>query len=658
MKSNMKARQVGRGSWRVGYLIALLGLLALVQRSRASVFRNSKHSVMSEGVWDDSKDAPVAVNAQSRLDTHRVAQSTGILPYPDNLVRPGIHNNSFIVVLPVGQSRVISDVVVSDLYNGKLYSCKQKQLGCKLSMVQEGFVVSFDTDVTVPLADLIVYRTLSRLLADGETRVLQDTSNFRIKNVAIMKGSWLATAAYVLQILVYIFRLPFSIFLFWKYPYISLLMDQVATHFTVLSLFRGPFIALPEVVLQMVAHTKILPFFFKNPFEQWDAYSVRCATKPLHSSHDLYCDFLDNYGQNVIALVGIALVTTLIHFSLAWALKSSKVTGKTRKFLFVVRKYYGPMFLVAKLDANHIEIIMFSLINYSVTNKSSTKWIVGVCLSSVIFLALLCYSGLVTLTNLQIFKLRKGTAKVLPVAGQTLETEVHAIDSESDKKESGARVNSSHQPTHTDPQYFQNPWKRLTQHVHQNTQEPQQLWGIFLHSAKYLRSIGLCVLVLNDIKSPVTQLLVAIAIESVYLAYMILANNKLAPLEYAISWLLQLLSTVYLILKVISTDVTLSLPEIHWTNAWVMTGLLAGIVIFGLIVCILSIFGIWYPQLVFWTKEVKRDLVVYLDVQESPEVDGGKLEMVDSKTSNPVLGGQKLDDLDDPKESKVEAVSL
>lgn len=658
MRSGTKARQVPRASCRVGYLVALLGLLALTQGARASVFTNAKHSVMAEGVWEDPKDAPVSQQPQSTSDNHRVAQSTGIVPYPENLVRPGIHNNSFIVVLPAGQSRVVSDVVVSDLYNGKLYSCKQKQLGCKLSFVAEGFVVSFDTDVRVPLADLIVYRTLSRLLVDGETRVLQDTSTFRIKNVAIMKGSWLTTAAYVLQILVYIFRLPFSVFLFWKYPYVSLLMDQVATHFTVLSLFRGPFVALPEVVLQMVAHTKVLPFFFKNPFEQWDASSVRCATKPLHSSHDLYCDFLDNYGQNVIALAGIALVTTLIHFCLAWALKSSKVTGKTRKFLFIVRKYYGPMFLVAKLDANHIEIILFSLINYSVTDKSSSKWIVGVCLSCVMFLALLCYSGLVTFTNLQIFKLRKGTAKVLPVAGQTLETEVHAIDSDSDRKESAARVNGSHQPTHTDPQYFQNPWKRLTQHVHQNTQEPQKLWGIFLHSAKYLRSIGLCVLVLNDIKSPVTQLLIAIAIESVYLAYMILANNKLAPLEYTTSWLLQLLGTVYLIMKVISTDVTLSLTEVHWTNAWVMTGLLSAIVVFGLVVCILSIFGIWFPQLFFWTKEVKRDLVVYLDVQESPEVDGGKLELVDSKTSNPVLGSQKPDDLDDPKESKVEAVSL
>ena len=151
---------------------------------------------------------------------------------------------------------------------------------------------------------------------------------------------------------------------------------------------------------------------------------------------------MDNYGQNIIAFGGIALVTTLIHFGLLWALKSSRVKGKVRQVLFIIRKYYGPMFLVAKLDANHLEIILFTLINYSITSTSSSKWIVGVVLSSLLFAGLLCLAGLVTFTNFQIFKLRKGTHKVLPVNHDhhnhghqvPLDTEVQAIDSGSGKE--------------------------------------------------------------------------------------------------------------------------------------------------------------------------------------------------------------------------------
>src|SRR3990167_237992 len=639
-------------------LLLLLFIMFVVQMCvHCTGFRNIHNNVMADDVIDQPKIGNHPVNERNS----RVTQSGGMVVWPENLVRPGIHNNSFLIILPVGQSRKISEVVVNDIYNTKSYQCSKKELGCSYNLVDDGLLIRFDTDIQVPLGEIIISRSAARLLAeDGHRQLQEDTSVLRVPNFALMKGSWVRTASYVMQIIVFIFRLPFSVFMFWKYPFISLLMDQVATHFTILSLFRGPFVAVPEVILQMVSHTKILPFFFANPFEQWEPATVRCVPKPMHASHELYCSFFDNYGQNIIALGGIALVTTLIHFCIGCALKSSKVKGKLRTILSVIKKYYGPVFLVAKLDANHMEVIMFSLINYSVTDTSSTKWIVGVSLSGVLFLGLLGFSGWVTITNLQIFKLRRGNTRVLPLPNSQhpIDTEVQALDEPASASRKGpTRVNS--EAVHSDPKYLSNPWKKLTLYVHQNTQESENLWEIFWFAAKYIRTIGLCVLVLNDLKNPVVQILIGIAIEALYLIYLIAANNRLAPLEYIVSWLQQLCSITYLIMKVISTDVTLTVSEVHWTQAWVMGGLLSAMVVFGILTCLLSIAAVWYKPLVYWTKQAKPDLIVYLDAPEAEEPSPGvQLDDMQSRTGSAMHVVEKPNEIEEGRESKVEAIPL
>ena len=537
-------------------------------------------------------------------------------------VRIKLSSGSVNIPLGPDQSRVIDKIIVTDLLEGKQYT--GDELGCKTEITDEGFKFTFVTQTKITKGRLRIERRESRrMLSNMNQRILLDASPITIDGFVLVKSSWFTSLNVGFQVIISMLRLPFSVVMFMKYPWTAMIFDRLVTQMTILSLFQGPTLVYPKTMLQMMSELKVLPFRFTNPFESWNSNTLSCTPPDEYASVGLYCSFLDNYGQNVITLFGILLLVLTVHFVIKCMLRNKQLSEEKKKELEKFQLYYGPMFLIAKLDANHLEVVLFSLVSWAVSSGES-KAVIGILLAVFAFMGYVGLAFIKTKILQQEVKKRLGSSVGPKGLFANKKSDSELFKAATLRKPASSRNEATpsmgQQDLLTLSESFNVHPRKMLRYSFDLCRCPGALPSVLIEAVKYLRALLLCILVLNQLKTAWVQSLLAVLLESAYLAYLVKYEIKYFSFERYTQIALQGLTIFYLILKAISTSDGLSDTGRYVALSNIMAVVLTFMVIIPIILAMICLLGLIYSYMP-GTPEPKPEHET-VGTSEKPEMAG------------------------------------
>ena len=563
--------------------------------------------------------------------TKRLDCALTLTPWPKERVRKEpLHNLVELLFETIADPKPTYTVKVVDLDTGKVYSCYE--VGCTTKWSQNVLQTSFETNVRVARGQLLFFKTkTSRLLqaADvGHHRLLGDESKelIVIDDFQMMQEGWFFPMTKIVQILIFLFRTFGSMMVFTTSPVSAMLLEWVITHCMLLGLYLGPYLTTSELALQILGQIKIIWYWYPNPFSDWDSNTLTCAPRPNHGNHGLVCSFLDNYGQNAAGFAGLAVFLYLFHHLSGWMCGSPKSsTGEKDGFQEAVSSF-GLTYWIAKLDANQLEITMYMVVSYSLADSSS-KSVVGLVLASVLFLFFIGVAVGKTVLLLKALNrpqiVSNSSEPADPTHLNAKIAYVHPI------------VSTGSVPTSQSlqkPKYQQ--WLEYTLVGIKPITRKLQAAGPGL---KVLRTVAICVLLLNHITSPVLQLSVGLGIEAAYFCSLFVTRTEEMWFDFYGSAAVQLLVVIFMALRLFSVGESIPVQQ----NQGQIATLLTLVVLTMLLVAFGSIFTAFFSMGVESRAsrlERKRDIKKYRFEFEQSE---NKLQVID-ELATPTISSQQM----------------
>ena len=374
-----------------------------------------------------------------------------------------------------------------------------------------------------------------------------------------MKQSRLKSFGFAMRVIVGILRLPLSLALFWKYPHFAMLMDHMVTHLRVYSLFGKPYMAYVEVVFQSVSESRVLPFNFANPFEHWNPSTLQCTGFSGIRSKNLNCSWFDNYGENLIGLLSVALLALILVKTGRYLSTRPDLLPWQKQVLAVVERDYGFKFVISKIDANHLEIITMTFVAYCAADHTS-KSVIGIIVSTVGLITLAVFTKMLTEESLRMYQ-AKPDSRPASAAGQPANNKLQLIvDTHSSRSARPPSVASLH--PHTPAKQDQLipddlPVAEAAQFVFDRSTFPATAWSHYFLAARYVRALLLAVFA-TTVRSSVEQVVLSVLLESAYLAVLILFDFRGTRLERLFYTGVHSLMLLHLILRAVATSSGLS----------------------------------------------------------------------------------------------------
>ena len=448
--------------------------------------------------------------------------------------------------------RPLFDVKVVDLNSGRVFGCGE--VGCVQRWEPGVLRLTFDSEVQVTRGLLMIIPVRqTRLLGTYTNSTRRELASMEpefmvVQDFQLVKRGWFFSWTTVTQLVVWLFRTLGSLLLFGRYPVTAMAMDWFVTHSVLLALYLGPFLTTSELALKIVGQVKLVWYWYPNPFHQWDPATLGCTARPGHGTHGLLCSFFDNYGQNVIGFAAMGVLMALLHCLAGWMLRRVDQNSKISQTCRALRERYGTKYMIAKLDANQLEILMYVLISYSLADSSS-KSVVGLVLATVLllFFALVTVGRSWVLWSIHSARTSTRITQVsLPVATQehqNLSNPSHIRASPTTEKPSRHTI------------------RELLGYSQVNTPLVSRNLQILGPLFRFLRTLAVCILLLNHSTDASTQLVIGILLETAYLVSLIFTRTDQWWVEFYGAVGLQALVVLFLILKAVSTDK--HIPRIH-----------------------------------------------------------------------------------------------
>ena len=481
--------------------------------------------------------------------------------------------------LPFGarESSNFVAITLEDASDNRVYSCAE--LRCAYSIKNEKLKFEFNTDITIKKGKLKIDRgadakktSIIESSSHRNSRLLQELANYPIviDGISLMKQSRLSTAAFATRVIVGIFRLPMSLLVFWKFPHLAMMMDHMVTHLKVYSLMSQPYMAYVEVVFQSVSDSKILPFNFDNPFEHWNANTLDCEGFVGLKSKNMYCSFFDNYGENIIGIASVILTCVILVILSKQMLQNSNMTASPRNFWGTISRYYGLHFVISKIDANHLEIALMTLIAYATADHSS-KSVIGIIFGTVVLIAFGFVARHVTNAASRVYQsTTPATVQANSAPKSNTEQALNPVESESDI----ALDNE------------------IATFVLSESTTPSNKWSVYFFAARYIRAL-LLVIFVATVRDPVDQIVLIVILESVYLVALILLDFRGSKLERFFHIAMHGVILAHLICRAIATSKTLSVDALQSSLATAIVVFLMIYVFAHVVACILVLIGIF-----------------------------------------------------------------
>ena len=506
------------------------------------------------------------------------------------VIRMKLSSGSVTIPLGPDQSRVIDSITAYDLLAGKTYT--GAQLGVSITSDSAGLSLKFTTPVQIQKGRLRIDRkpTASRRLSE-QGRLLIDAAPIVIEDFVLIQASWLTSLAEALSVILSILRLPASIFLFWKYPWTAMAVDMMATQVTYLGLLDGDSLAYPRLIFEMVASIKILPFRFTNPFLSWSQSTTACTPIDSYAALGYYCSWLDNYGENFIALLSITLITFGLHFSLGYALQKMQPGTKAAKAVTAVQKSYGPIFAIAKLDANHLEVIIFAIANYA-RGATGSKGVLSVLFGTLFVLMIVMIGFLKAKVYCSSYN-----SEGAPSSQSAYQDRMNPETTSLQPSASGAQKPNEAKSLVVPREGSTILGKILESlsYISQNRDLPNNLGSVLYYVLQYSRSLILAILTINLTKTVWVLLMLAAILEVIYILYLSKCSNFQVRLERYSQLALHSLTVLYLFLKAISTSEKLSATVRYSGFSNLLAVVLLMIIMVPVILVFCAVIDIFYP---------------------------------------------------------------
>src|SRR3990167_8983024 len=425
-------------------------------------------------------------------------------------------SNTFGLTFGPNQSRTIHAVEVRDLNTQTLFSCAQ--LDCKYSWKGALLRISFTPSVTVTDGDIII-------------------PNIKLTQTPGYIG-WVTTG----QVLLFLLRTVGSVLLFPKYPKLAMLPDLLITMSFILCAFLGPVILIADSAFELVGQIKILWFRMDSLVENWDTDTLSLSTAPNTWKYPIFCGFLDNYSQNTVGFLALALLLTVAGYLARRVTQNKQSSPRLLAIATIVEKHYGTKFWLAKMYANSLEIMLYSLISFDKADASS-KSIIGIMLAAVFVGAQVWLAVGATLITVN----QSGTTDFTETArpyeqrpDTIMMTETHPLST------------SSPPQTKFTEKAFRALGFGWQQMPSSNLKKVSRSKG-FLETAFFFRNLGICLTILKIASSPQAQLIVAMCLQFIYLSYFIYCNVYLKKLEFVATLSLEAMMLVVILFKTLST---------------------------------------------------------------------------------------------------------
>ena len=543
--------------------------------------------------------------------------------------------NTFGLIFGLTQSRTILAVQVRDLTTQTLFSCAQ--LHCKYSWKGALLRISFSPSITVTRGELVVRRKHSQSSSVASNRSLQslDDSDIVVPNIQLTQTpsyiGWVTAG----QVLLWLLRTVGSAVLFPKYPKLAMVPDLLITMSFILCTFLGPVILVADSAFELVGQIKILWFRIDSLVENWDTHTLSLSTAPNRWKYPVFCSFLDNYSQNTVGLLALALLLTVAKCVARRVAQHKQSSPRVSRVAAIVGKHFGTEYWLAKVYANSLEIMLYSLISFDKADASS-KSIIGIMLAVVFFAAQVWLAVGATLTAASQSGTPHSTEPSRPY----------------EQRPDTVLMTETSVTTRTSP--AQIIWTDKTLRVlcfgwHQmpsTNLKTVSRWKAFLETAFFLRNLGLCLVVLKVVSSPQAQLILAMCLQFCYVSYFVYCKVYVQKVEFVATLGLEVMMLLAIFFKTLSTIASIS--ESNLQNA------LGALLLIVLIIAIILTTGCLGFSLA-WNLKPNENKEI--------EPNGTKLTVQDQpspqEVRNPQPGQQNMSNLkiiieDNPKPSPTE----
>jgi len=200
-------------------------------------------------------------------------------------------------------------------------------------------------------------------------------------------------------------------------------LDRMVSELLYLRVVDGPNLFYPDLVLNSLAGSNILPFSIGNPLVD-EGSPIRitsmklpelniddaesCTLSKYFSANSVKCNIFLNFGEDLVTTAGILILNLLVSltFLLAWLKKPSdyKPTSLCGRLFAIVGRSYGVKYFFTKIDGMSLEIMIYLVINGLNPDKSEAVLFAGFFVSWIVFAI---YIGYAVLLVLFIEKVRK-----------------------------------------------------------------------------------------------------------------------------------------------------------------------------------------------------------------------------------------------------------
>lgn len=326
------------------------------------------------------------------------------------------------IIIPIDLLSLImwvKDEVTGDIYNCSLSSCSvnihPKGLSVALSFdgvtILQGtfFINKAEQTLQSPFASLI-----GGSAYDGWPIPVRDISHTPVVGV---KPSLSVTRdiAETSSMMMSIGRSFLSIFNAVANPGAAVGLDKLISEFNFLRFIGGRPLRFPDLVLELLSETYMLPFATPKRFIQevtpWNNLQATvsndtskivyngdtCTPADIFLSNDVACNIFYNIGDEIVILwvyLGLTTAVSIFHylFKKFYYANHSNKKAFLPSLLNSMGLSFGLKYFIAKIDAMSLEILIYSLININNYYTNPTSYVVGFYFSLIFIILYAIYS--------------------------------------------------------------------------------------------------------------------------------------------------------------------------------------------------------------------------------------------------------------------------
>jgi hypothetical protein len=508
--------------------------------------------------------------------------------------------NTSIMLLIIHEDCSEQNLTLIDDVKTVTYSWRQ--LGCQIVDIKpNGFSIKFNSQYSITKGRLIFKKNnCLRVLVNGS--VLEfDHFPIEIKDVTMGDLSATAKAGRTSLEIANSLRTPLTLIAMASSPSSSMIMDNIYCRFLMLLMLAGPLIVKPNEILIATVSMNMIPFSFSNPFDSFDKQAT-CNLSEQFDRNGLSCSIFGNYGEDLIVLMvtlAINITSTVclgILICRRYRLRIKEIENSIEPGLVTERqRLSNRLALVSKINdilgikyfMTKMEGIKFEILFYLTVNYSNSSTINTLAIGNMIGIAVVAYYLVVVV--LSVF-MAAWIWENIPKAQKKFESRGEEVP-----KVLGELISLEDLPIHLKPMIM----------FFQQYTVPGKFYYLLDGPISFFRlTIQAAVIVaLQD--SPIQQMLIVLFIEVAYLVYSIKSNIKasrsLKVTEYATNGM----CSVYIIVKMISTDGDLSEKQRQNTIGEIMVVILYGIIVVSISFALFSLILILFQlckRAILWYK--------------------------------------------------------